>query len=82
MRLLADSDTPATDINVDTRNGVVTLFEKRDLQGAEIDVEVKNGVARLTGTVADDMQRLSAATTARATPCVRAVQDELRTTTD
>jgi len=137
MRLLADSDTPATDINVDTRNGVVTLFgmvpnaaaksaaeadakkvsgvkrvanelqivpkakqdmvskrddelkdqiedrlEKRDLRGAEIDVEVKNGVARLTGTVADDMQRLSAATTARATPGVRAVQDELRTTTD
>jgi hyperosmotically inducible protein len=137
MRLLADSDTPATDINVDTRNGVVTLFgmvpnaaaksaaeadakkvsavkrvmnelqivpkakqdmvskrddelkdqiedrlEKRDLQGAKIDVDVKNGVARLTGTVADDMQRLSAATTARATPGVRAVRDELRTATD
>jgi osmotically-inducible protein OsmY len=57
-------------------------LEKRDLQGAKIDVDVKNGVARLTGTVADDMQRLSAATTARATPGVRAVRDELRTATD
>ena len=133
MRLLADSDTPATDINVDTRNGVVTLFgmvpnaaaktaaeadakrvngvkrvmnelqvvpkakqdvvskrddelkdqikdrlDKRDLEGASIAVDVKNGIARLTGTVADDQQRLAAATTARATPGVRAVQDELR----
>ena len=131
MRLLADADTPGTDINVDTRNGVVTLFgivssaaakaaaeadakkvsgvtrvmndlqvvpkarqeqvearddqlkdqiesrfTQRDLDG--VDVEVKNGVARLTGTVADDQERLAAAVAARSTPGVRAVRDELR----
>jgi osmotically-inducible protein OsmY len=133
MRLLADSRTPATDIDVDTRDGVVTLWgnvpsaeaktaaeedarkvsgvkrvvnrlqvvpgsrkeavkardedlqkqveraiESRDLQGANIDVDVKNGIARLTGTVEDDQQRLAAAIAARSTPGVRAVQDDLR----
>ena len=134
MRLLADSRTPATDIDVDTRNGIVELWgtapsnaaksaaeedvrkvsgvkrvvnhlqvvpnskkevveardddlqkqvtralEKRDdLQGANIDVDVKNGVARLKGTVEDEQQRLAAAITARSTPGVRAVQDDLR----
>jgi hyperosmotically inducible periplasmic protein len=132
MRLLADADTPGTDINVDTRNGVVTLFgmvpsaaakaaaeadtkkvssvtrvvndlqivpkakqekvearddqlkdqiksrlDQRDIDG--VDVEVTNGIARLKGTVADDQERLAAAITARATPGVRAVRDELRT---
>jgi osmotically-inducible protein OsmY len=134
MRLIADDKTPGTDINVDTRNGVVTLFgivpneaakmaaeadarkvngvarvvnelqvvpnakketvtakddqledqiekrlsDRRDLEGAKIDVEVKNGVARLTGTVDNEMQRLAAAVAARSTPGVRAVHDELR----
>ena len=26
VRLIADDQTPATEINVDTRNGVVTIF--------------------------------------------------------
>jgi hyperosmotically inducible periplasmic protein len=134
MRLLADGDAPALDINVDTRNGVVTLFgmvatekEKRaaeadahkvngvtrvvnqvqvvpkakqetvkakddeveqqvkrqlerreDLRNASVDVEVKNGVARLTGTVGSESDRLVAAIAARSTPGVRAVQDDLR----
>ena len=133
MRLLADSRTPATAIDVDTRDGVVTLWGsvptaaaktaaeenarkvsgvrrvvnqlqvvpesakqtvkarddelqsqvqraidgRDDLEGAKIDVDVKNGVARLKGTVADDTQRLAAAITARSTPGVRAVQDDL-----
>jgi hyperosmotically inducible protein len=133
MRLITDGRTPATDIDVDTRDGVVTLWgivpsaaaktaaeedarkvsgvsrvvnrlevvpgsrkeavkasddelEKQvrraidardDLQGAKVDVDVKNGVARLSGTVEDDQQRLAAAITARATPGVRAVQDDL-----
>jgi hyperosmotically inducible protein len=134
MRLLADDKTPGTDINVDTRNGVVTLFgvvpnaaakaaseadarkvsgvtrvinelevvpkakqerveakddqlqdqierkleDRKDLEGADIKVEVKNGVARLTGTVDNESQRLAAAIAARSTPGVRAVHDELR----
>lgn len=134
MRLLADSRTPATDIDVDTRNGNVELWgtvpsnaakaaaeedvrkvsgvkrvvnhlqvvpsskkevvqarddelqeqveraieTRDDLQGAKIDVDVKNGVVRLKGTVEDEQQRLAAAITARSTPGVRAVQDDLQ----
>jgi osmotically-inducible protein OsmY len=133
MRLMADSRTPATDIDVDTRDGVVTLWgavpsaeakaaaeedarkvsgvrrvvnqlqvvpssrkevvkarddelqkhvqraieARNDLEGTKIDVDVKNGVARLTGTVEDEQQRLAAAIAARSTPGVRAVQDDL-----
>ena len=136
LRLLADSRTPALDINVDTRDGTVTLFgivpdaqakaaaeedarkvsgvhrvvnelqvvpsAKRDqvnardddiekaverslgqrdeLRKADIDVDVKNGVARLTGTVPSEEDRLAAAISARSTPGVRSVQDELRVT--
>jgi hyperosmotically inducible protein len=132
MRLLADSRTPALDINVDTRDGVVTLFGivpgndakraaeadarkvsgvkqvrnelqvvatakqpavkvqddaierevKQVLQNHEdlkgVTVEVKNCVARLTGTVPGGTQRLEAAVVARATVGVCAVQDDLR----
>ena len=132
LRLLADSNTPALDINVDTLNGVVTLFGivptpaskrmaeadahkvsgvtrvvnelqvvpsnarktvnahddviKRDVEQAiaahedlkDVDVDVKNGVVRLSGTVPNEERRLGAAITARATAGVRAVQDDLR----
>lgn len=135
MRLLADRDTPATDINVDTRDGVVTLFGivpseaakkaaaanarkvdgvkdvKNELQvvadakresvdakdedierGVEqtlagsqslrrddIDVEVKDGIVRLTGSVPSESDRLAAGFAARKTPGVRAVLvDDLR----
>jgi hyperosmotically inducible protein len=134
-RLLADSKTPALDINVDTWNGVVTLFGivssqdakaaaeadarqvsgvthvanelqvvpsakadavqardedltttvKQDLarQGElkDVSVEVKNGVARLTGTVDSEQQRLDASIVARSTPGVRAVTNDLRINT-
>jgi len=129
VRLIANSATPARDINVDTRGGVVTLFgtvpteasrraaelevrkvdgvknvendlqvvphvsaagvehrdehvkdalEKRlkareDLSDASIDVEVADGVARLSGTVRSQTDRLSALTLARTTDGVRAV---------
>ena len=137
MRLLADEKTPATDINVDTRDGLVTLFgivgsaeakraaeadarqvsgvrtvhnelevvpkakqerveardddlqkevaqrlkQREDLSGSSVDVDVKNGVARLTGKVENDDQRLAAAVTARSTPGIRAVHDELKVET-
>lgn len=134
MRLLADPDVPGLDVNVDTRQGVVTLFgavgsakakadaesaaratagvrevrndlqvvpdakaalvEEQDevvderiaaalekderLDEAAIDVEVTNGVARLTGTVDSQAERLTAAVVARGVPGVRAVQNDLR----
>ena len=134
MRLMANSETPALEINVDTSDGIVTLFgtvpsqdakqaaseevrkvggvrsvnnelqvvaeakadqvadkdgdvksaiEKRlearnDLEGADIDVEVSNGIARLTGSVDSQVDRMTALTVTRATSGVRAVLDELK----
>jgi hyperosmotically inducible protein len=132
MRLLADSQTPALDINVDTRNGVVTLFgivprdeakmaaaaDVRKVSGVrqvvnelqvvasskqpavkrhddelerdvrkglqdhadwkDIDIQVENCVARMTGTVPTGMERLEAAVMARSTLGVCSVQDDLR----
>ncbi len=132
LRLIADSATPALDINVDTRDGVVTLFgivpstaakkaaeaDARKVSGVtrvvnelqvvpsaareavkakdadvkanveqsiaahdtlkNVDVEVKDGVVRLTGTVPSEDARLTAAIAARSTAGVRAVHDELR----
>jgi len=134
LRLMANDKTPSTDINVDTRNGTVTLFgtvpskdssataeaearkvsgvnkvvnelqvvpsakkdavaakdddvekaidnaisKRDDLRGSNINVEVANGVARLTGTVENEHQRLAAAIAARSTPGVKAVKEELR----
>jgi osmotically-inducible protein OsmY len=137
LRLMANSKTPALDINVDTNRGVVTLFgivpsreakavaeaDARKVSGvrrvanelqvvssakqpevkakdediergvkkalaahaglgdAKIDVDVKNGVARLTGTVPSEQDRLSAAVAARSAPGVRSIQDDLRIST-
>jgi osmotically-inducible protein OsmY len=131
VRLLA-SDVSAFDVNVDTREGIVTLFgtvasdaEKRtaaaetnkvdgvksvknELQvvpapqraaadrkdeqiqqdvesrledrvdAADIDVEVANGVVRLSGTVPSQSDRLAALTTARSSEGVRSVVGDLR----
>jgi len=133
VRLMANSATPAFDINVDTKQGVVTLFgtvpteavrseaelevrkidsvkgvenalqvlphvsaaaveqqddrlkdaiEKRleareELSDASIDVEVANGVARLTGSVQGQSDRLMALTLARTTDGVRSVTGDL-----
>lgn len=132
VRLMADSDTPALDINVDTSDGVVTLFgtvpserskrtaadlvrkvngvqsvnnelqivaaknadrveekddvirsaiedrleARSDLDDSDIEVAVSNGVARLTGTVNSQSDRMTALTVTRATSGVRSVLDE------
>jgi hyperosmotically inducible protein len=56
VRLLASSDTPAFDINVDTRDGVVTLFGMVDSaeakQKAEAEVRKVDGVKN----VVNDLQ--------------------------
>jgi hyperosmotically inducible protein len=134
MRLLASDKTPGFDINVDTTDGVVTLFGMVDSQAAKdaataevqkvggakkvvnelqvvapsrqeavtatddaideavdakleanprladanVDVEVKNGVARLTGTVKSQSDRLTALTLARSTGGVRGLVDDIQ----
>jgi hyperosmotically inducible protein len=123
VRLLSSSDTPGFDINVDTENGIVTLFgvvdsattrkqaeaevrkvdgvrnvvndlqivapsadkevaqsdkqistaieqrieERPALSDSDIDIEVSNGVARLTGTVQTRGDQVTALTVARST---------------
>lgn len=135
-RLLATSNVPALDINVDTDHQVVTLFgsvpsetsknlaetevkkvdgvravknelqivpqsmakavehtddelqkaiddklrSRAELEDAKIDVEVSKSVARLTGSVASQSDRVVALSTVRGVPGVRSVIDELRVT--
>lgn len=134
MKLASDSRTPATEINVDTYNGVVTLFgivptkgsksaahdiahgvsgvkgveneievvsstkkeavearddviqdgvkktlkDRGDQDNADVSVEVKNGVVRLTGTVSSWQRNLSAVYAASSVSGVRSVRNELR----
>ncbi len=54
------------------------LEERPELKDARIDVDVRNGAARLAGTVQTEEQRVAAARAARATPGVRSVEDDLR----
>jgi len=53
------------------------LRSQDDLRNDSIDIEVSNGVARLTGTVDSAADRLRAAAVARTAPGVRAVRDDL-----
>jgi hyperosmotically inducible protein len=132
VRLMADGDTPAMEINVDTDDGVVTLFgvvptkeskaaaeanvakvsgvkkvenalqvvppekqeavEVKDEEALEaakkalqikdafkdVSVEVKNGVARLTGTVQNQSDWLMAAVSVRGSRGVRSVNNDLK----
>jgi hyperosmotically inducible protein len=131
LRLLADADVPALDVNVDTRDRVVSLFgsvptdrAKKDAETdakkvdgvervinelevapsarhevvktkddvieknvkrslarheglAKVDVDVKGGVVRLTGTVPTHFEKLEAATVTRGARGVRSVTEEL-----
>jgi osmotically-inducible protein OsmY len=131
MRLMADGDTPAMSINVDTKDGVVTLFgivptiESKQAAGADVakvsgvtrvdnalevvaadkqaagevrdddavkasegdlrkngayddvSVDVKNGVARLTGTVSNQSDWLMAAVSVRSSRGINSVNNDL-----
>jgi hyperosmotically inducible protein len=57
-----------------------TIENRQELSDAKIDVEVSNGVARLTGSVASQSDRLIALATVRSVPGVRSVIDELNVT--
>jgi len=134
VRLLANPSTPALDVNVDTRDSVMTLFgsvenaeqkqlvesevkkvdgvrevrnelqvvpearhdvvtakddeirkeigdrfeARKQLDDADLDIEVSDGVARLSGTVESQVDRLAALTIARGVPGVRSVIGDLR----
>jgi osmotically-inducible protein OsmY len=54
------------------------LGAQEELKDDSIDIEVSNGVARLTGTVDSAADRMRAAAVARTAEGVRAVRDELR----
>jgi osmotically-inducible protein OsmY len=73
MRLLADSRTPALDINVDTRDGVVTLFGivpgNEAKRAAEADARKVSGVRR----VSNELQVVASAKQ----PAVKAQDDEI-----
>lgn len=133
MRLIRNEQVPAFDLNVDTRDGVVTLFgtvpsdgarseaenavkhldgvravrnelqvvpetrsdavaqsderlqqsveralaDRSDLDDADIDVEVADGVVRLTGEVKGETDRVTAVTVAGDASGVKSVVDEL-----
>jgi osmotically-inducible protein OsmY len=55
-----------------------TLEADTDLRDTNITVDVKNGVARLTGTVPSHERRVRAAVRARSANGVRAIEDDLR----
>jgi osmotically-inducible protein OsmY len=57
---------------------VEKALAQRDLEGAEIDAEVANGVVRLSGTIQSQSQRMAALTTARSVEGVDSVVDSLR----
>jgi len=133
VSLITNSETPGTEINVDTRKGVVTLFgmvpteaskraseaavakvsgvqqvrnelqvvaaaaqkavkaddadiknritkrvDDAQMDNAEITIEVKDGVARLTGNVQRQTDRLQTLTIVRSTAGVRSVVDEIQ----
>lgn len=58
------------------------LGGQQDLQDADIDVEVHDGVVRLTGSVTSQNDRLAALTTARSGAGVRSVVGDLRVERD
>ena len=54
------------------------IEQRAALKDDDIDVEVKNGVVRLTGTVDGYAERMTALTVARETQGVKSVVDGLR----
>ena len=54
------------------------IEERQALKDDDIDIEVKNGVVRLSGTVDGFGERMTALTVARSTEGVKSVIDDLR----
>jgi osmotically-inducible protein OsmY len=81
LQVVADAKRDAVDAkDEDIERGVeTTLAGSSSLHRDDIDVEVKDGIVRLTGSVPSESDRLAAGFAARKTPGVRAVLvDDLR----
>ncbi len=74
MRLLAESKTPGLDINVDTRNGVVTLFGMVSEEGAKTAAGVEALKVRGVKDVRNELQVVSSAKQ----PDVKAKDDDIK----
>jgi hyperosmotically inducible protein len=83
MRLLADSQTPALDINVDTRAGVVTLFgivpSQKAKDAAAADARQVSGVKRVVNDLQVVASAKQAAVKARDEEVERAVKTAFET---
>ena len=67
----------AIGVDADIKDRIDKRVKDAQMDNADIKVEVKDGVARVTGEVAHQADRLHALTTVRATPGVRSVVDEI-----
>ena len=76
LALLMGADATAADGEI--TEAVNRRITDADMSDAHIHVDVKAGVARLSGTVARAMDRYSAMVIARSTDGVHSVQDDLR----
>lgn len=74
MRLLAESKTPGLDINVDTRNGVVTLFGMVSEEGAKTAAGVEALKVSGVKDVRNELQVVSSAKQ----PAVKAKDDDIK----
>ena len=64
------------------RNLALTTDRSADLVHADVKLEVKDGVARVTGKANCQTERLRALTIVRSTPGVRSVVDEIQVKVD
>ncbi len=78
LQVVAESAQPAVKANDAEIKDAIAARVDESIEDADIRVEVADGVVRLTGTVERQMDRLRALTSARTTPGVRAVVDELQ----
>ena len=79
LQVVPDVAAARVDVKDDGLHDAVQsrLESRKDLSDADISVEVKNGVVRLTGKVKTQGDRLTALTVASATPGVKSVVDGL-----
>jgi osmotically-inducible protein OsmY len=72
--------TPTKPVTADVRKAIEQALERRaEREAKRIRVDVRDGVATLTGSVHSWAERKSVVAAARFTPGVRDVQDQLRT---
>jgi osmotically-inducible protein OsmY len=72
--------TPTAPVTSDVRKAIEQALERRaEREAKRIQVDVRDGIATLTGSVHSWAERKSVVAAARFTPGVREVEDRLRT---